>query len=499
MSAFYGLEIAKKALFVNQKAIEVTGHNIANANTEGYTRQRIVAQAVSPDSGPSRFANATKGLVGGGVTIKTVDQIRNEFLDKEFRKENSLKNEWATRADELSYVESLFTELSDTGISNSIADFLESIQEVTKNPENKEFRTNMLQNGLKMCETFNHYYNQLAEKQRDINESIRVVTIKINDIARSLSEINYQIARYELSGQQANDLRDSRNLLLDKLSELVDFTYSEDASGKLTVEVGGHTLVSHMSYNELTVTPSAYNPVTGQNDLYNITWADDGTALNANSGSMKAYLDLRDGNSAGDIGIPYIIKSLNELASSLATEFNAIHSQGYTMPHYSNGNTSVTGINFFKVPTDADGNPLPITAGNLSISDDIINNVYNIAASSVEITGDELKGNNENALKMVALFNETGVTGVGGFDSFLKALISEIAVETNHTYTMFESQSILTENLEYQKTSISGVSIDEELTSLIKYQQSYGAAARVINAVDEALEILINKTGLVGR
>ena len=253
MSSFYGLDIARKALTTSQKGIEVTAHNIANANTPGYSRQRLSLAAIEPAVLGSRFAPASQGMSGGGVRIITVDQIRNPFLDRQFRHEQAMAKEYETRSADLQYIESLFDELSGTGLSAGMNEFLSSLQEVSKSPTSVEYRTNMIQNAIKLTETFHHYARQLTDKQAELNRSVEVMTGQINDLATSIRDLNVQIARYELSGQKANDLRDQRNLLLDKLSQQTDFTARETDEGYMQILIGDDMLVNHADIRSLEV------------------------------------------------------------------------------------------------------------------------------------------------------------------------------------------------------------------------------------------------------
>jgi flagellar hook-associated protein 1 FlgK len=170
---FYGLEIARTALTVSQKAINLSGQNIANANTEGYTRQRLVVDSIEPASTDVHLASISKGNVGGGATVTLVDQIRNDYLDRQFRNQNTKLGYWQTKADEMEYIETVVNELSeDTSISSAMADFFNSLSDLSENPSSKEIRTSVQQNALKMTETFNQYYEQLVELQNLYNDQM---------------------------------------------------------------------------------------------------------------------------------------------------------------------------------------------------------------------------------------------------------------------------------------------------------------------------------------
>ncbi len=495
MSNFAGLETARKGLVVSQKAIELTSHNISNANTEGYTRQRLVTQGIDPAAGLSHFSNPGYAAVGLGVEIVSIDQIRNPFLDTQYRQEASLASAWNTRSESLGYIESLFNELTGTGLGEAFDQFSQSVQELTKNPSAAENRTNMLQNAISLVETFAHYTAQLDEIQLNQDTSAGNMVAEINTQARSIADLNTQIAMYELSGNKANDLRDQRGLLLDQLAERIDFSAHENSQGELQVFVGGQILIDHQETRAVLASPTRPNPLdpAGAN-LNELVWADNATPFAITSGSLKATLDLRDGDTADDAGIVYLKNQLDRLARSLADTFNAIHSTGWTLPDSGTGTASQTGLDFF---VSADGGP--VTAGTIQVSAQIKGDTNLIAASDQQITEVSQLGNNRQALKLAGLFDSTSIPDIESYSGFLNGLVSTIAVECRQANNTAANEKTLLRAIDAQRDQISGVSMDEETANLIKYQHSYNAAARVISTIDEMLDVLVNRTGVVGR
>jgi flagellar hook-associated protein FlgK len=209
----------------------------------------------------------------------------------------------------------------------------------------------------------------------------------------------------------------------------------------------------------------------------------DGSAFTMETTSYPAFRDLA------------MLDHTFDAVAAVATDSVTmeVNRQGYTLPDVSNGNTSVNNINFFDVPAGG------VNALNFTIDNAIRTSVYNIAASGVPIVNDTLRGNNTNALLLDGIQNKVDIPGIGSIEGYLKGYVAEIGVEASHTSQMLEGEQTLVDNLTNQKTSVSGVSIDEEMTNLIKYQQSYSASARVITTIDEYLDVLINKMGLVGR
>jgi flagellar hook-associated protein 1 FlgK len=502
---FYGLEIAKTALTVSQKAINVSGHNIANANTAGYTRQRVILESIVPASTDVRLSSVSKGNVGGGAEATLVDQIRNDYLDRQYRNQNTKLGYWQTRADEMEYIETAINELSDdTSISSAMADFFNSLSDLSENPSSEEIRTTVQQSALKMTETFNQYYDKLVEMQNSYNDAMKGTVDKINDLVTGIAKYNEQIYAYELSGEKANELRDKRNLMIDQLSELVNINATE-TNGEMVVSCNGIDLVNHTTATLLDARPELTGEVSGESGYYQIYLGSSSTVFSYSGGQLQAYKDLRDNTSMDNMGIPHILQSLNTLAQNIAKQFNAIHSTGYTMP---NGSTaSKTGVNLFEVSTavDADGNAYEdydaITAGNFTLSAEVLSSVYNIAASSKLIdlsAANTQEGNNEIALAMITLSSKTNLPTIGSFENYLKSTMVEVGTESSTCSKNAESQQTVLQNVEDRRQSISGVSLDEEMVQLVAFQHSYSAAARVLTAIDEALDVLINRTGRVG-
>jgi flagellar hook-associated protein 1 FlgK len=496
--SFYGLEISKTGLFLSQKAMQVIGQNVANANTVGYTRQRIVSASIAPASLNQRYSPIVTAAVGGGVEIEILDQVRNEYIDREIRRENSDLGMLSTKADTIEYISSLFDESADSSISSALSDFFKSISEFSTDSVSKEIRTNAQQKAIKLTDTFNRYYQQLVELQREQNENMKYTVDEINSLLTSIGDYNVQIATYELSGELANDMRDKRNVLLDELSQKVDITYNEDTNGHLHVLVQGVELVNHDDVTHLVATADQPSVVTGETNFYRINYENAPTTPFAyKGGELEAYRTMRDGNTADEVGIPRLIAQLNQLARSIAEQYNKVNEAGWTMPH--DAVASQQNVDIFDIPTGGYAN---LTAANFKISAQFKSDVYVLAASTTQINlaaPNPQQGNNLNALSMLDLSTSNTIPTVVNFESYLKSTISELASASKYTQDMYESEQSVMDNLLNHRESVSGVSIDEEMTNLIKYQHAYQAASRMINAVDEELDVLINKTGMVGR
>lgn len=527
---FYGLEIAKTGLFISQKGLDVTGHNIANVDTAGYTRQRLNLQSIDPYNAGFKMKPLTKGLIGGGVQIQMVQQIRDKFLDRQYRTEQSNYSHWATRTNGLSYLESLFDSMQGSGIYDTIMAMFNAFDDTTHSSSDEEQRTITRQAALTMISSMEGTYKTMVTQLNIQNEAVKGVADEINSILDSLALLNDAIYRFEDNNgmQQANDLRDKRNLLLDELSAYIDIEYNEDVEGKMHVSICGVEVVNHTDVNKLECN-QVNNPVTGENDLWELSLFTGNMIANPiadpqhpnydptapatikemlvlthdvlSGGELKGHLELRDNDVNDNPGIPYFIEQLNKLARALVQEINAVHQQGYTHPSGTLG--SVNNVDFF----DVSGGINSITAGNLKLSKDILDSVWNIACSSTEIdlnSADTAKaGNQENSKLLSALIDSTKLInnsqGVSSFNGYILSMVAEYAGTANHSKTQTSTLGTKVLSIDNNRTSVSGVSLDEEMTSLIRYQHAYQGASRVITAMDEALEMLINRMGLVGR
>ncbi len=500
MALLNSLEVVKRGLFYNQKAMDITGNNIANANTAGYTRQRVVAGSEIPN-----YINKTlsvKNAVSSGLKVEEVQQIRDRFLDIRYRDEDSLMNEYESKMNFLSAIEDAINEPSDSGILNALSGFFTAIDEMSKSPESMEMRVLVRQEAIRLTETIKGTYTRLSQIQINMDEETGIIVKEINRIADNISNMNNLIQKLESSGYKALDLRDKRNLLVDELSEYIGIKTVEDSNGVLSIKVGDEYLINGADVNHLEVSLSKSNPISGESMLNEISWKDGDAEFKATGGRLKAVLDMRDGEGQNihlgndSKGIPWVINSLNNFTRGLAQSINNIHKEGFTIPNDSNSYISETGKDFFD---DGSGVASQISAKNISLTVEIKTNSFNIASSDTSVSN-ITKGNGGNALKMAEVYlNDNIVISVGGSNKnigsiggYFRELITENALDVSYAKSIYENQLIVKDNIENLRQSVSGVSLDEELTNMLKYQHAYNAAAKMINAIDKAFEALLS-------
>jgi flagellar hook-associated protein 1 FlgK len=524
-STFRGLETGKSALAAASLNQDVTGQNIANANTVGYTRQRTDAEARLPVGLNYVVSQVYNKRVGQGVTIKDIQQTRSDYLDEQYRNESSVYANYDYRGQGLTYLTGVMNELDDnSSLTLCLNDFSSALSNLSADPTSRENRLNVQQRANTLIQNLKYVHNEMSDLWSDQNTSVNTVAESINSKAEQISILNVAIANYEHSGGTANDLRDQRNNLLDELSSLTSISYTLNATdaSMVDVKIGGALLVEGKKANPIIVTPSATpNTYTGKSEnvltLSNTVTNPDGTitpvvytlSRNADAtkneiqvgGELQAHMDLLESDDPTMPGIPYYIGQLNQFAQSLAKQVNDIHTAGYTTPDSSLKTTSQTGIAFFtkngeasKDITDAayyDG----ITADNLTLSAEVTDSVWNIAASDTAVdldSGSTQAGNAAVASKLYKLFSD------GTFNTELNTIVGHLAIVSDTNNGLVNTSKSMLHSIAKQRTSVCGVSMDEETTNLIKFQQSYSVASRMVTTLDDMLEKLINSTGRVG-
>lgn len=468
-----GFSTAVKGLLASQKSLYITSHNIANTNTEGYSRQVGSQKATTP----KLFAGI--GFIGTGTEIYNVLRVRDSYVDYKYRNEKAPIGEWSIKKDILMEVEKLFGEPSDSSFRQYLDDFYDSLEYLSSNPSDMSYREPVRENALALTKHINETAERLIELREEVGFSVEVKVENINSIASQIATLNRQIYSNELDGKQANDLRDKRDLLVDELSKIVNIKADESSDGKFRVSIGGVTLVDHLDVSKLNVETDS------SNDSLVIKWGNNSIA-EIESGELKGLLDLYNGDGTNNSyrGIKYYQNRLNKFAEGFAEGFNAVHRQGYGLNMTSNG------IDFFSY--DA-ANP----AATITLDNAIIDDLANIAAAG---NPGEKPEDNENLLELISQ-RDTGVHF--GFnsspDDFIKSIMSNYSVDSIHAERMYESQELIIKNIESKRDSISGVSYDEEMANMVKYQQTYVASARMITTLDEIIDVTVNNLGLVGR
>ncbi|MGG1599221.1 flagellar hook-associated protein FlgK [Paenibacillus naphthalenovorans] len=514
-STFHGLETAKRSLFTQQAALQTTGHNIANANTAGYSRQVVNMNASRPIEAVGMTRSNVPGQLGTGVEFGSITRIRENFLDNQFRNENKSFGSWSVRQDTLEKLEKIINEPSDTGIRTVIDNFWKAWSDLSKDPENTDGRKIVRENALALADAFNATSKQLNDLSADLTENINVKVSQINTIASTISNLNKEIQRVEGIGDNANDLRDQRDLLTDELSKIVNIQVVDTDQG-YTITMGNTAIVAGGTPSVMT--SDILNQAFASGDLnggevYGMIVSRDQYVASyiseldtiANTlvhGKITVTIPKDSVLPEGTVlnGVTYS-GSNRTLTSDLTVEvngFNGLHKLGYNL-----GNPS------FGVPFFDENSGQPVTAATFKVNSAIVDNPNLIATSMRTIgTGANEKvviGNNTAALLLSQVRDAKFSFGTGAnasmatVDDYFRSVVGQVGVQTKEAQRQATNQKILVDQVESRRQSVSGVSLDEEMSNMIKFQHAYNAAARAMTTFDETLDKVINGMGVVGR
>lgn len=528
-STFMGLEASKKGLFVQQSALYTTGHNISNANTEGYSRQRVNMSATPGYPHPGLNSPTYPGHMGTGVEATSIQRIRDEFIDRQYRQESNKLGYWESTIQSINQMEDILSEPSEFGINQSFTDFWKSLQDIAANPEDAAARKVAVSKAEALADSFNYNYTQLQQIQGNIGNEINVTTKNINSILKKIAAVNEQIMAMEPNGYVMNDLYDARDVLIDELNDYLPVSTarvpsggkaSEVAEGSLTVYfkdgTGSNVILVHgkehvnIAVNDgeggingaephepfVNMTVSWVGEEPPEEDIfqnYNIENAlvPDGhevpyTSFEPSKGKLVALIDAyghTEPDRNGSLGIyPDMLAELDKLASAFVAAFNEKHGEGNPLP----GADTVG--EFFEIDGDS-------AAKGMRVKQEIIDNPSSIGASKA----DNEEGNGKHATDLANLqFVPQGDLEEATFQGYYQGMIGDMAVKGQEAKRLEYNSGTLLLTIENSRSSMSSVSLDEEMTNMITFQQAYNANARMITVVDETLDKIINGMGRVG-
>jgi len=530
--SFFGLNIAVRGLFSAQRNLDIVNHNLNNVNTPGYSRQQVVQVAARPIAA----YNGT-GMIGSGSDVVAVNRVRDEYLDFKYWSENVSYGEWDAKMALLSEMEVTFNEPSDSGFTTILGDFYSSLQELAKDSGSPAVRSLVRQKGVTAAKYFNSTTTHFDNLQADINYRINANVKETNSLATQIQELNRQIYVSELEGNSANDLRDQRTLLVDKMSKIINIEVNEVVVGKLSdgredkhfvITVSGKAIIDHFNISKLAV-EQRKTKLNEEDipDLYEVRW-EDGNSLKVKGGELRGYLDIRDGNEGGNgsplyKGIPFYQKKLNEFVRTFAMAFNegdmdyngdgsidmtsSENGQGYVDGF---GLDGLNGRRFFTILDDTANQSIDSTAF-LALSGATVRDKYkNVTAKNIAVGFEAMtdyntigasdaagETGNINVLgKLLDMRHDAQMFGVGAPEDFMKSLVATLGIDSQQSVTYSNSQLAIIKQIENKRLSDSGVSIDEEMTNMVKFQQAYNASARMIQTMSEVYDTLINRLGL---
>ncbi len=461
---FGTLNLASRSLQTQMTGVEVTGQNLANVNTTGYSRQRVQISA-SPD------VMTPIGAEGTGADATSIQQVVDKILNSQIQSQGSTSGYWNSQQTALQSAQNgldeflngsgmasgttATTSTTDSGLDGQLSGLFNAFQSVATSPTSVSARQALIGQAQTVAASFNNINTQLKSINSTLNSSLTNDVSSANQLLTQIATLNSQISTAQFSGGNANDLSDEREQDLENLSQLTNVTTSTGNNGAVNITIGGQTLVSGNTVND---TLQTYDPGNGNLLVQTAT----GKAnLTLTGGSMQGTIDARDGTLAT------LQSSINTLASNLITQVNTVHSGGFSL-------TGTSGNNFFNGSD----------AGSMSVYQALVDNPSLIQASGSATAS----GDNTVALQLaqLATTNQAGLnnqTFNGSYDSS----VAELGSALDTANTQVSNQTAVTSMLATQRGSISGVNVDEEMTNMMTFQRAYEASAQVVTTVNTML------------
>jgi flagellar hook-associated protein 1 FlgK len=457
MSDFSGLNIALTGLSAAQRALTITGQNVTNANTDGYSREGVNLEPINGVLGANLWSNDAN-QPGGGVSVDGITRFRAAYLEVTAALARGGQSELATTSSALSSVETIFGEPGDDSLSSSLNDLWAGFAAVANDPSDPAAREQLLARGSAVAQSFNSISAALSQYGSDSVNQLSALTAQVNTEAANVAKLNNQIAQATLAGDDASALEDQRDSLAQQLASDVGGTLHDGPNSTVDVLVGGTAIVSGSRPETLAL------DTTG--GTVKLDWANNHQQANVTSGTAGGLLNVI--NSI----VPGYQQSLDTVAMQLKSDVNAMHSSG-------TGLDGGTGRDFF------DGT----SAADISLSADVAGQPDKIAAGASG--SGQLDGS--VALELSDLGGSTN-----GADAQYRSLIAQLGVDSQSAQRSSTIQNTTVQQIDANRQSVSGVNTDEEMVSMVEYQHAYDASARYLTTIDQMLDTLVNHTGTVG-
>jgi len=470
LGLFGTLDMGARSMQNQLTGIEVTGHNLANVNNPAYARQRVRFQTNTTIPTPL-------GPQGTGAQVTAITQLRNALLDRQLIGEAGLTAYWQTQQRLLEQAETSLGQQLDRqadsisgtasgstggsmGLAEQLSDLFNAFQSVATQPASVEERQVLLQKARAVAEQFNRVHGRLTGLQTAIQDQLQEDVQTVNRLLADIAALNHQIARTELSAKgPANDLRDLRQEKLEELGKYLNLEVVEDQTGQVNIATSGVLLVDGQQVSLQLETFDA-----GQGLLQLRT--SDGQPLSVTSGSLAGLMEMRDGALAG------ALDRINRLAGTLIQTVNALHANGFDLE----GNT---GLDFF----------LGTDAATIALNDVLVDNPARFQAAGAAGAA----GDNQVVLQLARLASAPQAA-LGGqtLQQYYHQTVTGLGESLAEATRQVKNQEAVHQMLQRQRDAVSGVSLDEEMTEMVKFQKAFQASARLVSTVDELLETVIS-------
>jgi flagellar hook-associated protein 1 len=473
-STFGSLNTALTSLYAQKRGLDVTGQNIANSGTEGYTRQRVRLAANQGGVNPGVYSTAD--AAGNGVKVAGLDRSRSEYLEERGRTEHGNAAYLANQTASYHSVEDVFAEPSDTALQSRMHDMWDSWNDVANNFQDPSTRSSLIERSVTVATTLNDAHASLSNQYGASSNELSTYVDQVNTLAGTVATMNNQIVVSQQAGLQPNELMDQRDQAIMQLSELSGATTVTQPNGAINVYIGNGPVVSEFNARQIKATgPTTLDGVNATSKA-GLAWADTGSVA-VPGGTMGSMLDTMN------TVLPGISSQLDAVAQSLADTVNGATNQGFSADGTAGGDMFTVDANgktdakTIKVAID-DPAKVPFSKDNPISSDPTTAGVLN----------------NDIADQL----SDVGAAGTGP-DQVYQQMIGQLGVAAQASGRRSDIQNAVRDQVDTDRGADSGVNLDEEMTNLLTYQRGYEAASRVLTTVDSMLDQLINRTGLVGR
>ncbi len=446
-------DISIRSMSAYQQAMDTTSHNVANSSNPDYSRQRVTFSTELPQK--------LKGMMwGSGVKIDEVLRLRNQLTDTQIRTNNQDYYNNSTRSAIQAQAEVLFSEPSDLGISKLMDSFFNSWSQLAVTPNSNPLRLDVVRSAQALASKVDNIYTGLNTIKEDLLDESRAKVSELNNLLKQTQSLNAQIFNASSAGYVPNDLMDQRDKVIDRLSQLANINVSYDESNAAVISVGGVFAANKTTFTTF--------QVSSKNGKLGISTSDGVSTAALNGGELYAVTDSYSNVISG------YQNKMNQIMGSLKDAVNNIHSTGYSI-----GTQPETGIDFFESYGD----------GKLVINQDII-----LDPSKIAVSADGTEGNGDIAVALSSLADQKILNGASLSDNY-SSLVSEAGRNKQSADQLADANNLVIQQLQQQKSSYSGVSIDEEMTNMIRFQRSYDASAKMVKAADEMLQTILSLVG----
>ncbi len=477
MSTFSSLEIGKRALIAQKFGLDVTSNNIANVNTPGYSRRSALVSETSPQK-------TSSGYVGTGAIVDNIRTFREEYFDKEIRKNLALQSGYSTDQTILDKIESLLAEPTEEGIGEVFQEFLNSFEDLANDPQDEGLREVTVETAKTLVDRLHTTADSLDESRKDIYQDLGLNVDKVNSLLEQAAELNKNVANSNAqTGTSAQTYIDSRENILEELAQLTGLTVTQENDGQVNAYINGTNVLTGESYSKIQLKETV-NAASGERTATLVKIELDGSnSLNLTPSSSEMASQLKGYNSLldpQDSSSEYSVYSkLNEFTDAIVKNVNSITIAGYGL---NDTGTTSPGRTFFEPATGS------ATATNISINSEILESGRNLPISSVA----GQSGNNEIALQIARLSTNSNFINKQNPTEYYSNFLGKIGTLVSEAESGKKTIDVIAEQLESQRQSVIGVDTDEEAVNLIKFQKAFEAASRVVNMTNEILATIIN-------